>query len=68
MAMTVTDSDLLRMLAIAEQEEESWAVAVRRCRGADNARRFGRATREAELVRTEVARRVIAAAEAMLDA
>ena len=68
MAMTITDADLLRMLAKAEREEERWARATRQCGSADNARRFGRATREAELVRSEVARRVVAAAEAMLDA
>jgi len=67
MARTISDSDLLTMLAIAEDEEATWAAVTQRCASADSARRFGRATREADLVRDEVARRVIAAAEAMLD-
>jgi len=68
MARTFTDSDLLRMLARAEQDEETWADATRRCGSADNARRFGRATKAAEVIRVEVARRIVAAAESMLDA
>ncbi len=68
MAMTITDADLVRMLAKAERDEERWARATRQCGSADSARRFGRATREAEMIRTEIGRRVIAAAEGMLDA
>jgi hypothetical protein len=65
--MTITDSELLRMLARAERDEETWADATRRCGSADNARRFGRATKAAEMVRNELSRRVVAAAEAMLE-
>jgi hypothetical protein len=68
MADTITDSDLLRMLARAERDEGAWAEATRRCGTADNARRFGRATKAAEIIRTEVSRRVVAAAESMLGA
>jgi hypothetical protein len=67
MATAITDANLLRMLARAERDEEVWADATRRCGSADNARRFGKATQAAERIRAEVARRVVAAAESMLD-
>ena len=67
MSRTISDADLLKMLAIVEDEEATWAAVTRRCGSADSARRFGCATREADLVRDEVTRRVIVAAEAMLD-
>jgi hypothetical protein len=65
--MTITDSDLLGMLARAERDESVWAENTRQCGSAYNARRYGRASKMAELLRGEVSRRVIAAAEAMLE-
>ena len=66
MALTMADSELLELLARAERDEERWAEATRQSGTAVNAHRFGQATKAAELLRAEVARRIVAAAESML--